>query len=92
VAALIAGLINLAISGLYYSVTGTSQVARALSDIPPEQLRALSEMGLDPGLVAGGAGMAGVLGVTAFCCGLGVVFAALLGAAGGAYWGSSHPY
>ncbi len=92
VAGAIAGLINMLVSGVYFAITGTSQMTQALADIPPEQLAALSEAGIDPAILAGGAGIAGVLGLTALCCGLGIVIAALLGAAGGAYWGSSHPH
>lgn len=92
VAALIAGIINLVISGIYFAVTGTSQFAQALTDIPPEQLAALSDAGIDPALLAGGAGIASVLGVGAMCCTIGLVIAAALGAAGGGYWGSSHPH
>ena len=91
VAALIAGVINLMISAVYFSITGSAQFTQALADIPPEQLAVLAEAGIDPSLLAGGAGIAGVLGIGALCCTLGLVIAAALGAAGGAFWGSSHP-
>lgn len=91
VAGLINGLVNMVISAIYFAITGTGQFTQALSDIPAEQLAALSEAGIDPSILAGGAGMAGVLGIGAVCCTLGLVLAALLGAAGGGYWGSSHP-
>ncbi|MEW5958946.1 MAG: hypothetical protein AB1801_14535 [Chloroflexota bacterium] len=91
VAGLVSGLVNLVISGIYFAITGSSQMMQALADLPPEQLAALTEAGIDPSLLAGGAGIAGVLGLSAVCCGLGLVIAAALGAAGGAYWGNSHP-
>jgi len=91
VAGLISGLANMVISGIYFAITGTAQFGQALSDLPPDQLAALSELGIDPGMLAGGAGIAGVLGLSAVCCTLGLVLAALLGAAGGAFWGNSHP-
>jgi hypothetical protein len=91
-AGLISGVINLVISGIYFAVTGTSQMTQAFADIPPEQLAALAEAGIDPGILAGGAGIAGVLGLGAICCMIGLVIAAALGAAGGAFWGNSHPH
>jgi hypothetical protein len=36
------------------------------------------------------AGPVAALGVGAVCCTIGLVIAAALGAAGGAYWGNSH--
>ena len=89
VAGLISGLVNMVISAIYFAITGTGQFD--LSSIPAEQLAMLSEAGIDPSILAGGAGIAGVLGIGAVCCTLGLVLAALLGAAGGGYWGSSHP-
>jgi hypothetical protein len=92
VAALAAGLVGMVINAIYFSITGSAQLAQGLSDLPPEQLAALSEMGIDPSILAGGAGMAGVLGIGAACCMIGLLIAAVLGAAGGGYWGSSHPH
>lgn len=91
VAALISGLINLVINGVYFAITGSSQMMQALADLPPEQLQTLRDAGIDPSIFAGGLGLAGVLGLGAVCCGVGLVIAAALGAAGGAYWGNSHP-
>jgi hypothetical protein len=84
VAALIAGIVNLVVTGIYYSVTGVSQ----LSQIPPEQIEALYELGIDPALLVG---PAAIIGVGAVCCTIFLFIAAGLGAAGGAFWGSSHP-
>jgi hypothetical protein len=91
VAGLISGLVNMVISGIYFAITGTAQFGQALSDLPPDQMAAMSELGIDPSLLAGGAGIVGVLGISALCCTLGIVIAALLGAVGGAFWGNSHP-
>lgn len=91
VAALVSGLISLVINGIYFAITGSSQMMQAFAELPPEQLAQLNELGIDPSLFAGGVGIAGVLGIGALCCTLGLVIAAALGAAGGAYWGSSHP-
>jgi hypothetical protein len=91
VAALVAGLVGMVINGIYFAITGSAQLAQGLSDLPPDQLAALSEMGIDPSILAGGAGIAGVLGIGAACCTVMLLIAAVLGAAGGGYWGSSHP-
>ncbi|MBN1218073.1 MAG: hypothetical protein JXM69_04020 [Anaerolineae bacterium] len=90
-AALIAGFVGLVINGIYFMVTGSSQFAQTLADLPPEQLAALSDLGVDPTMLAGGMGIAGVLGIGAICCGLWLFIAAGLGAVGGAIWGSGHP-
>jgi hypothetical protein len=51
----------------------------------------MAEAGIDPAMFAGGGGIAMIFLVSSLCCGLWAIIAALLGAAGGAYWGSSHP-
>ncbi len=84
VAALAGGLVNLVIMGLYTAISGASQ----LSQIPPEQLEALVEMGIDPAILAG---PVAAVGVGAFCCVIFLVLGAGLGAAGGAFWGNGHP-
>lgn len=91
VASLVAGLVSMVINSIYFAITGSAQFMQALADIPPDQLAALSEMGIDPTMFAGGAGIATVLGIGAMCCLLSVLVAAVLGAAGGGFWGSSHP-
>jgi hypothetical protein len=90
VAALVAGFINAIIQSIYFSITGSAQFTQALADLPPEQLAAMQEMGLDPAMFAAGGGLAAVIGFGLLCCGLFAVLAAGLGAAGGGYWGSSH--
>jgi hypothetical protein len=90
VAALIAGIVSGVINAIYFTITGSAQFAEAFANLPPEQLEAFSELGLDPAMFAGGAGIVSVLVISSLCCVLWVVFAALLGAAGGAFWGSSH--
>ncbi len=83
VAALVAGIVGLILNGIYFAVTGASQ----LSQIPSEQLQALTEAGIDPAIFVG---PAAVFGIGAVCCGLWAIIAAGLGAAGGAFWGNSH--
>ena len=89
-AALIAGVVGLVINGIYFAATGSSEIAQAFADLPPEQLQMMSEAGIDPTMFTG-LGMAGVFGIGAVCCGLWAIIAAGLGAAGGAFWGNSHP-
>jgi hypothetical protein len=92
VAALVGGLVGMILNSIYFALTGSAQLGQALADIPPEQLAALSEAGIDPSILAGGAGIAGVLGIGAICCLVGLLIASVLGAAGGGFWGSSHPH
>lgn len=87
VAALIAGLINMVIQGIYFGITGASQMTQALADLPPEQLEALRQAGIDPSALGVGA----IIVASAGCCLLGILIAAGLGAAGGYFWGNSHP-
>ena len=77
-AGLIGGLVNMIVSTLQMALTDSAAI---LSQIPPESLRQMQEMGMDPamftgptfGLVVGGG-----------CCLGGVILAAILGAIGGA--------
>jgi hypothetical protein len=86
-AGLIAGLVNIVIQGAYFAITGASQMAQVMADLPPEQLEALREAGIDANTL----GIGAVVAATGGCCLLGVLLAAALGAAGGYYWGNSHP-
>ena len=92
VASLVGGLVSMVLNSIYFAITGADQFTQILADLPPDQLAAMSEMGIDPTLLAGGAGIATVLGIGAFCCLISVLVAAALGAAGGGFWGSSHPH
>ncbi|MBN1995101.1 MAG: hypothetical protein JW953_20575 [Anaerolineae bacterium] len=83
-AALVAGGVNTVIMAIYGLITGGSQ----LSQIPPEQMEVLVEAGIDPAMLAGPLGAAGA-GVC--CCTIFLFIGAVLGAAGGAFWGNSHP-
>ena len=87
-AALIAGVVNVFISTAYFGLTGTDQMAQVLADLPPEQLEAMAQMGLDPALFAGGAGLAGVVGISTACCCLWALVAGTFGAGGGGFWAS----
>lgn len=89
-AAIIAGFVGLIINGIYFAITGSSQLTQAFADLPPEQLDAMAQAGIDPTMFTG-LGIAGVFGLGAVCCGVWALIAAGLGAAGGAFWGNSHP-
>jgi len=78
ITALAGGLVQTVISVVQLALGGTAQ---ALSQIPPDQLEQLEKVGVDPALLGGAGGVAAIAGC---CCILGPLFAALLGAAGGA--------
>lgn len=82
-AALIGGLVNLVVVGLYAAISGATQ----LSQISPGQLQTLYDLGIDPAVLAG---PVAAVGISAFCCTIFLFIAAGLGAAGGAFWGSRH--
>ena len=85
----VAGALTALGSGIVSTLVNIIQVAlnrsaQAFSQIPPETWRQLKELGVDESMFVGAGGIAGVIGVMSCCCILGIVFAALLGAAGGA--------
>lgn len=79
VTGVIGGILNMIASGLQFAITGGS--AAVLSQIPQESLDAIRDTGLDPATFTG---IGFVLSVGAFCCLVGMVIAAGLGAIGGA--------
>jgi len=72
------GLVATIISAIQLASGGTAQV---LSQIPPEQLRQLRDVGVDPAILGGVGGVAAIVGC---CCIVGPLLAAALGAGGGA--------
>lgn len=78
VTSLVGGVAETIIISIQVAVGGTAQ---ALSQIPPEQLRQLRDLGIDPALFSS---VAGVLGIGSCCCIAGTLIAAALGAGGGA--------
>jgi len=82
----VAGVITALAGGLVQTVVSLIQLAlggtvRTLSQIPPEQLRQLREVGVDPALLSGAGGIVAVVGC---CCIAAPLVAAALGAGGGA--------
>lgn len=90
VAAFAASVLNGIVNSVYFTVSGVDPFGEAIANLPPDQLAALQDAGIDPSML-GGFGLAGILGIAAVCCVIWLVIAAGLGAAGGAYWGNSHP-
>jgi hypothetical protein len=78
VTSLVGGVAETIIISVQVALGGTMQ---ALSQIPPEQLRQLREIGVDPAIFGN---LAGVVGIGSCCCLVGTLVAAALGAAGGA--------
>jgi hypothetical protein len=87
IAGLASGLVNMVIGGAQFAISGTTSMTEAINNLPPEQAAALAEAGISPAAL----GIGTILGVGAGCCLLGMVIAAALGAAGGYYWGNTHP-
>ena len=86
ITALVGGVINMIVSTVQFSIFGGQ--AAVLNQIPPEAIMQFEQAGIDPGMFIS---TGGVLGVTAVCCGFGLVLAAILGAVGGAIFASARP-
>jgi len=82
-AALLGGIVGLVVSLTQVSAGG---FASAFRQIPPEVIQQLRDAGLPPELVLGAGGVAGAAVVGSLCCLVGLVFAAVLGAGGGALY------
>jgi hypothetical protein len=82
IAALVGGIANVVISAARFA-TGGGQAAmmRQLEQLPPEVFEQLRDLGIRPGSLAN---PAWAIGSSAVCCGVGLLVAAVLGAAGGA--------
>ena len=78
VTSLVGGVAQTIIFAVQAALGGTIQ---ALSQIPPEQLRQLRDIGVDPAIFGS---VAGVIGIGSCCCIIGTVIAAAFGAGGGA--------
>ncbi|MDX1520783.1 MAG: hypothetical protein R3264_04090 [Anaerolineae bacterium] len=90
VAAFATGIISGIINGIRFSASGVDPFAQAVANLPPEQLAAMQEAGIDPAALAG-FGFAGIFGIAAFCCVIWLVVAAALGAGGGYFWANRNP-
>lgn len=85
----LAGAITALGGGIVSTLINIVQVAlnrsaQAFSQVPPETWRQLRQMGIEQRMFMGAGGIVAVAGVMSCCCVFGIVFAALLGAGGGA--------
>ncbi len=78
VTSLIGGVAQTIIFAVQAALGGTVQT---LSQIPPDQLRQLRDIGVDPNIFTS---VGGVIGIGSCCCILGTLIAAAFGAGGGA--------
>jgi hypothetical protein len=86
ITALVGGIANMIISAIRFAIGGgQAAMMRQLEQLPPEVFDQLRDLGIRPGALAS-PGWA--IGGSAVCCGLGLVLAAALGAAGGAIMAS----
>lgn len=82
ITALGGGITNVIVSAVRFTVGGgQAAIIRQLQQLPPEIRDVWRDLGIDPRMLAR-PGYA--IGGSALCCGLGLVLAAALGAAGGA--------
>ena len=91
VTGLVGGLVSLVIGMLQAAMGGAYQGTQLLSQIPPEIRHQLGDLGINPELVTGfgGIGAAAVCG--SVCCLGSILFAAVLGAIGGAIYAAVKP-
>jgi hypothetical protein len=76
------GFTTIIVNAVRFTVGGgEATLRRQFRQLPPEILEQWRDLGLDPGMLAN---PAWAVGTSALCCGLGMLLAAALGAAGGA--------
>ena len=91
VAGIVGGIVNMIISALRFTISGGPEAAmRQMGQLPPEVMRELQQTGIDPSIFAG-TSIAGVIGISAMCCVLGFILAAVLGAIGGVIFAAAKP-
>jgi hypothetical protein len=89
----IAGLVSGAVGGIIWIIAlaiqmATMDAADIMSNIPPETLQQLIELGVDPEMFASFSGVGGVALTGGMCCLTGLAVGAGLGAIGGAIFSS----
>ena len=89
VAALIGGIVNAITTTIQMALTDTASM---ISQIPPESLQQLEDVGVDPNLLFGTStgALSGAL-CGSICCIAGLILAAILGAIGGAVFAGIKP-
>lgn len=83
VTGIVDGIFGTIADGIQFAISGGS--AAILSQLPQEYLDTLTEAGLDPAMFTS---LGAVLGISTFCCVVGMILAAVLGAIGGAIFAS----
>lgn len=79
IAGLVGGIVSTIMAAVMFAIRGGT--AAALGQIPPDVMQGLYEAGIDPSMFAS---IGGVVGISAVCCVIGFIIAAVLGAIGGA--------
>jgi len=85
IAAIIGGIVNMIIGAVRVAIVGPQTMA---TQIPPDTMRQLAEVGVDPTIFMG---FGGVLIGGSICCVIGLVIAAVLGAIGGVIFAAVKP-
>jgi hypothetical protein len=89
VAGIVGGIVNMIIAAVRFTISGGSGAAmRQMGQIPPEAMRQLYDAGVDPAIFAS---IGGVIGLSAVCCVVGFILAAVLGAIGGVIFAAVKP-
>ena len=89
VTGIVGGIANMIIAALRFAISGGPGAAmRQMGQLSPEVMRQLYDAGVDPRIFAS---IGGVIGVSAVCCVIGLVIAAVLGAIGGVIFAAVKP-
>ncbi len=75
---IVSGIFSMIMTAVMFTIKGGA--AAAMGQLPPEAMRQLTELGIDPRMFAS---IGGVLVFSAVCCVIGFIIAAVLGAIGG---------
>jgi hypothetical protein len=92
----IAGLVSGAVGGIIWIIAliiqmATTDAADIMANIPPDTLRQLTELGVDPDMIAMFSGAGGAALAGGMCCLTGLAVGAGLGAIGGAIFSATKP-
>ena len=79
VTGIIGGIVSTIMAAVMFAIKGGATAVTG--QIPPDVMRQLAEAGIDPTIFAS---IGGVIGISAVCCIVGFIIAAILGAIGGA--------
>ncbi|TEU13341.1 MAG: hypothetical protein E3J21_18785 [Anaerolineales bacterium] len=89
VAGIVGGIVNMIVAAVRFAISGGPEAAmRQMGQLPPEVMNQIYEAGVDPAMFAS---IGGVIGVSAACCVIGFILAAVLGAIGGVIFAAVKP-